>query len=169
MNTFRKQRGGIAAFAILSMTVLLTVGVGVAGLTVQSVRRAKRDTRASVSFQAAQAGLDYRVAKAFSDLEANNGYFIDTSFSESDRLSPIAPGATGTSTVKPTADPTRAWVTCTSTFDGYTRSVRVYAYSKNVGIWNNSVFAGTGASGQAINGNVDIRGSMHLLGDGEPY
>lgn len=169
MNTLRKQRGGIAAFAILSMTVLLTVGVGVAGLTVQSVRRSKRDTRAAVAFQAAQAGLDYRVAKSFSELETTSGEFVDSSFSESDRISPIAPGATGTSTVKPTADPTRAWITCNSTFDGYTRSVRVFAWSQNVGIWNNAVFAGTGASGQAINGNVDIRGSMHLLGDGEAY
>ena len=169
MKTYKRQRGGIAAFAILSMTVLLTVGVGVAGLTVQSVRRSKKDTRAAVAYQAAQAGLDYRIAKSFADLEANNGFFINGSYGESDRISPIAPSATGTSFVKPTADPTRAWITCTSTYDGYSRSVRVYAYSKNVGIWNNAVFAGTGASGQAINGNVDIRGSMHLLGDGEPY
>ena len=40
---------------------------------------------------------------------------------------------------------------------------------RNVNIWNNAVFAGTGAGGRAIDGNVDIRGSMHILGDGEAF
>jgi hypothetical protein len=170
MKTRQKQKGGIAVFAILSMTMLLTVGVGVAGLTMQSMRRSQRDLRAAVSFQAAQAGLDYRVAQAFADLEANNGIFLAGTYDEDTRLAPIAPGSEGSSNILPTAgDPRKAWITCSANYDGYVRSVRTYVDSRNVGIWNNAVFAGTGASGRAINGNVDIRGSMHLLGDGEAY
>jgi hypothetical protein len=35
--------------------------------------------------------------------------------------------------------------------------------------WNNAIFAGVGQAGRAIAGNVDIRGSVHILGEGEPF
>ena len=43
---------------------------------------------------------------------------------------------------------------------------RILALMRAVEIspWNNAIFAGEGASGRIINGNVDIRGSVHLLG-----
>jgi hypothetical protein len=34
---------------------------------------------------------------------------------------------------------------------------------------NNAIFAGVGKSGKGIAGNVDIRGSVHNLGEGEPF
>lgn len=169
MKNLRKQRGGIAAFAILSMTLLLTIGVGVAGLTVQSMKRSQRDVKAAVAFQAAQAGLDYEIARAFVELEENNGAFENVERNTTSDLTPLAPNSTGLTEVVPTADATKAWITSYATFGGYTRSVRSFVYSRNVSIWNNAVFAGTGASGQAINGNVDVRGSVHILGDGEAY
>lgn len=36
-------------------------------------------------------------------------------------------------------------------------------------IWNNIVFAGVGQSGHSINGNVSFHGSVHILGEGEPF
>ena len=36
-------------------------------------------------------------------------------------------------------------------------------------IWNNAVFAGHGQNSMSIRGNVGIHGSVHILGDGEPY
>lgn len=52
-----------------------------------------------------------------------------------------------------------------------TRTVRaVLDFNKeNVNVWNNVIFGGVGQAGRSINGNVAIRGSMHLLGDGEPF
>ena len=41
--------------------------------------------------------------------------------------------------------------------------------AENVSVWNNVIFGGVGQAGKSINGNVVIRGSVHLLGDGEPY
>lgn len=35
----------------------------------------------------------------------------------------------------------------------------------NVNIWNNAIFGGSGQTGNLINGNVSIHGSVHLLGD----
>src|SRR3990172_12340057 len=35
--------------------------------------------------------------------------------------------------------------------------------------WNNAIFAGVGQTGKGIAGNVDIHGSVHILGEGEPF
>ena len=45
-----------------------------------------------------------------------------------------------------------------------TRYVQVDATVGNLSIWDNAIFAGSGQSGKVINGNVDIRGSVHILG-----
>ncbi len=45
------------------------------------------------------------------------------------------------------------------------REVESVYVAKDINVWNNAIFAGTGASGQLINGNVSIYGSVHLLGD----
>ncbi len=52
-----------------------------------------------------------------------------------------------------------------------TRTVKiVLSYSReNVNVWNNVIFGGVGQAGKSVNGNVVIRGSVHLLGDGENY
>ena len=46
-----------------------------------------------------------------------------------------------------------------------TRRVEVVLSGGNVNVWQNAIFAGTGQSGNLINGNVAIHGSVHLLGD----
>jgi len=46
------------------------------------------------------------------------------------------------------------------------RTIQVHAKMKNYSPWNNAIFAGVGAGGSTINGHVDIRGSVHLLGTG---
>jgi len=49
-------------------------------------------------------------------------------------------------------------------FNKSTRYVQVDATVGNLSIWDNAIFAGSGQSGKVINGNVDIRGSVHILG-----
>jgi hypothetical protein len=39
----------------------------------------------------------------------------------------------------------------------------------NNNAWDNAVFAGTGQAGKGIAGNVDFHGSVHILGEGEPF
>jgi hypothetical protein len=50
-----------------------------------------------------------------------------------------------------------------------TLKVRIERIAENVNCWNNVIFAGVGQMGHSINGNVVMRGSVHLLGDGEPF
>lgn len=50
-----------------------------------------------------------------------------------------------------------------------TVKVVITTTQENVSVWNNVIFGGVGQTGRSINGNVVIRGSVHLLGDGEDY
>lgn len=166
---FRHTKGFMSAFLLLGMTVLLVFCVGVSGLAVQSMKRSMRDGDAVMAFQAAQAGLEYQIAKSYSEMDENQGNFESLESSISAAVDEIAPGATVTVQVQPTSDARKAWITSTCTYNGFKKSLRMFVDSRNVGIWNNAIFAGTGALGQSINGNVDIRGSVHILGEGEPY
>lgn len=46
-----------------------------------------------------------------------------------------------------------------------TRELEVVCQAKKVGVWENAVFAGPGVLGGLINGSINARGSVHLLGD----
>ena len=44
------------------------------------------------------------------------------------------------------------------------RRILALLRARDISPWNNAIFAGVGQEGRVINGNVDIRGSVHLLG-----
>lgn len=58
------------------------------------------------------------------------------------------------------------WVRSTARVADTEKILQAYIKARNFNIWNNAIFAGAGTSGAMINGNVDIRGSVHILGDG---
>jgi hypothetical protein len=165
----RKNKGWFSVLALTSLMLLLLVGLGVAAYALNGMKRAQRDKRASVAFQAAQAGLEFQIGEAYAAVPSTKGSFLPVVTDLEEPLASIAPGCTGSATVTPNADASWAWVTSTVSYAGYTTSVRALISCKDVGIWNNAVFAGSTASGNSINGNVDVRGSVHILGEGEPY
>ncbi|MFC1709110.1 hypothetical protein ACFL2J_03500 [Candidatus Omnitrophota bacterium] len=57
------------------------------------------------------------------------------------------------------------WVRSTARVADTEKTIQSYIKAANFNIWNNAIFAGAGASGAMINGNVDIRGSVHILGN----
>jgi len=62
--------------------------------------------------------------------------------------------------------PDKVWVRSTGTVGTVTRTITTYINVVNVNIWDNAIFAGSGQpAGVTINGNVDIRGSVHILGE----
>lgn len=200
-----KKSGTAAVLGLGIMLVLLTLTLGVTGLTIGAMTRAQRDTNSSLAYQAAQAGVEEELTRAHQQLmasEANysgggstgggggggdiglfgtspalgvtqssspRGAFIASRRSTSTELSSLAPNCVAVATISPNTDPTMAWVTSTVNYRGINKSVRVFIASRDVSVWNNAIFAGTGAVGRAINGNVDIRGSVHILGEGELY
>jgi len=168
MNKKRNQ-GAVAVYVLLSIIVLLTLSLGVASYGTQSLVRIKRDRNSMTAVQASYAALDHMTGKAYYQLTSGTATSLTAQSADlSSDLAGVAPGCTATGWVTPASSAT-AYITADVTYKGITRSVRNLVKAKNVGIWNNAIFAGSGATGQAINGNVDIRGSMHILGDGEPY
>lgn len=163
------RRGMVSVYALTMMLLITGMMLAVSDWAVGNMNRRQRDSRALVAFQMAQAGLEQEIALAFAGLPAAHGNFVYTSRQVNEDLEFLAPGASGSTTVVPSGDPRNGWVTCSAAYMGVNRSVRAYIASRDVGIWNNAIFAGSGASGQAINGNVDIRGSVHILGDGEAF
>ena len=57
------------------------------------------------------------------------------------------------------------WVKVTGTYDQTTRTIFILLRARNIFPWNNAIFAAKGQSGMLINGNVQIAGSVHLLGE----
>ncbi len=166
------RRGAFVSWMVLGILfVLLSLGLGLAATTTNTLTRAVRETRFQHAFDVAQAGLEYAVSLAYDAAEANHGDFVSADLDLTDTLEPLGlqAGDQVQATVRPGPAGFVAWVTCTATVRGFTRSLRTSVATKDVSIWNNAIFAGTGAAGRAINGNVDIRGSVHILGDGEYY
>jgi len=164
-----KQRGTAMTFCLVVMALLVMLSVGAGGLAGTSLSLARSDRRNAIAFQVAQGALELGVTDEVAALQVSKGVFNSATFTYTDTMSAAVPGCTATVSVSADATKTYAWVTSTATYDGKTKSIRTLIKAKDVGIWNNAIFAGTGASGQSINGNVDIRGSVHILGDGEAY
>lgn len=164
----RRQQGSVTVYALLGMTFAMIVGVGATGLALSSVARSRSDARAAVAFNAAQAVLENEVTLTLRQLQTGTSLRV-SSVNRSEFVEPIAPGVVAVGQVQPIGTGGTAWITATATYQGKAKSVRTLIRVKDLGIWNNAIFAGTGASGRAINGNVDVRGSVHILGDGEEY
>ncbi len=58
------------------------------------------------------------------------------------------------------------WLRSTGIISGVTHTIDVYVRMVSLSPWEYAIFAGAGASGAMVNGNVDIRGSVIVLGSG---
>ena len=162
---------------IISMTVLFVVfmvGSGILSLGLQSMRRGQFDTMRLRSLAFAEAGVEralYYLRTTAPD-GTSNGTWRTTGWSET-----IDTGGTFTVRVEDGQGTNTGRIVITSSgrvSDGtyrLTRTVRVVTMitREDISIWNNAIFGGVGQSGRSINGNVRVRGSVHLLGDGEPF
>jgi hypothetical protein len=164
----RNKRGIVSAYVLLTLGIMLTVSLGVGSLALQSIKRVRRDRDSVIAEQAAFATLEMETGKAYNQLSNSGGKLVSTSEDLSSSVNGVAPGVVAKAWITPTSNQT-AYITADATYKGMTRSVRYLVQAREVSMWNNAIFAGSGAAGQAINGNVDIRGSVHILGDGEPY
>ena len=164
-----RRRGVTSIVVLLIMFVGITLMLSLAGMSMGTIKRSGNERDSGLTFNVAQAVLEYPLGQSYELAKKNGGEFDKADFDLSDLADSLTPGATAIVRVDPTANPNRAWFTSVATYKGKRTSIRVLVSSKDVSIWNNAMFAGTGAAGQSINGNVDIRGGVHILGDGEPF
>ncbi|MCH8274325.1 MAG: hypothetical protein IH851_06010 [Armatimonadetes bacterium] len=169
MKRTTRNKGTATHLMLFVVMVLVFGALSLVGLSSTSMNRSTRELSAAQAFQTAQALVDYEFQVLIERLEETEGRIPE--YTRDLGEAPFEPpeGAEGIVAVTPFGDESWAWITADAYVGENARSVRLLVRAKNVGIWNNAVFAGSGATGQAIKGNVDIRGSVHLLGDGEAY
>ncbi|MFH0731897.1 MAG: hypothetical protein V2A72_03120 [Candidatus Omnitrophota bacterium] len=180
----KDNRGIMLVAAYLVVTVLLILGIAFFSRGYHESKMALRHKYSTQALCLAEAGIE----RAFYDLDEDFNNDTTPSWADGD-INGITCGpdedafyalyaatglGEGTYQVMLRNIPDeegRIWVQSTGTAHNITRTVQVYLRANRLCVWDNVIFAGTGATGQVINGNVDIRGSVHILGtdlaDGE--
>lgn len=174
------EQGSILIIGYFVIVVLLGLGAVFMTLIVNEAKVAERQRLNSVAFQIAEAGIE----RALYDLRQD--FINDTgtpSWSDNDiNGMAIGPDSVNfyavpyqTTTLnngsyvvsfKNSVDGKDVWVRSTGTINDVSHTLDVYVRMINVSPWDNAIFAGAGASGAMVNGNVNIRGSVHILGSG---
>jgi len=165
------KKGSALMTAVMVLLMVAVLGLAYVTLSGTNLSRADRDQKHATAFHLAEAGVEYMINVIINEAETNGGIITArTNYDITSVLSDLVDGATGTVDVVPDALlDTYAVLTSRATYRGVTEAVQVKIKIRSVGVWDNAIFAGVGQSGRGINGNVDIRGSVHILGDGEPY
>lgn len=173
--------GSLLILSYLVIFVLLALGAAFIAMSVNESRIAERQRRTTLAFHTAEAGIE----RAFYDLrqdfinDANSPSWADGDINGlaigPDTANFYATGYGSTSlnggsyavqlkNVSGLAD--AVWVRSTGTLGDAQQTIEVYAKIVSISPWNNAIFAGAGASGAMVNGNVNISGSVHILGTG---
>jgi hypothetical protein len=193
----RSSRGSALATALVVLLVVFSVGSGLLGLSMHMMRRGRLDALRVRALALADAGVekaiyylrtgapdgsklatwrtngytetvtgqgDYTIV--VKDGEGDNeGHIVVTCIGHSsDTVVASAGGGGGAAFI--------SWLAGGSMGPTETkRAVRVVLDMavEDISIWNNAIFGGVGQGGRSIQGNVRMRGGVHLLGDGEAF
>src|SRR5687767_2400634 len=163
-----KNRGAALVTAMLVIMMVLITGSGVLSLSMQAARRGKYDALRMRAVALAEAGAEKALhylrtvaPDGSTDGWRTNG-LTETVANQGDYTMTVTDG-TGPNAGK-------VIVECTGhAQDGSMeawRAIRVTAVvdREDLSVWNNVIFGGVGQAGKSIQGNVRIRGSVHLLG-----
>ncbi len=175
------ERGSLLIISYLVIFVLLALGAAFIALSVNESRIAERQRRTTLAFHIAEAGIERAIydlrqdflndasSPSWSDGDIN-GFTIGPNTAS---FYSIGYGSTslnsGSYTVQlknVTGITDAIWIRSTGTLGDVQQAIEVYAKIVNLSPWNNAIFAGAGAAGAMVNGNVNIRGSVHILGTG---
>ncbi len=174
------NRGSMLLISYFVITVILGLGAAITLYSANEARVAERERLAVTAFNIAEAGLErglYDLRQDFLSGGANpswvdgtiNGYSItlnDSSFTTMPYASSITNFNSGTFLVQLQSVGEDVWIQSTGTISGVSFTVKAYTKIVDSSPWGYAIFAGAGAGGMMINGNVDIRGSVLVLGNG---
>ena len=165
----------------LVIVVLLTLGAAFIVVSVNESRIAERQRRTTLTLHIAEAGIEralYDLRQDFVNDTSSpswadggiNGFAIgpDTAnfYSIAYSSTSLNGGSYAVQLKNVSGAGDAIWIKSTGTLGDVQQTIQVYAKIINVSPWNNAIFAGAGASGAMVNGNVNIRGSVHILGTG---
>jgi len=185
----QKKSGAIVIISLFLMVILTTLGASFLLMSASEAKISLRLKKMTQNFYIAEAGLE----RAYYDLRQDFLGLANPSWADGD-INGFLIGPAPTPDNDPTfytipyvgepndntmnggtyiaelqnvpGENKEIWIKTTGTLDGISQSILAYAKITNNSLWNNAIYAGVGQSGAVINGNVDIRGSVHILGEG---
>lgn len=161
LKRLRKEDGSALMMALLIMLMLTLIFAAAVSTSVTDIDIAKNQKERTLAFYTAEAGLEMAIGVLRTNFKELNNDTLESWINANSAVGDgnFSVGVTGTSPFK------------TLTSDGSNRDgeaivqVTVKRKRSPVNIWDNIVFAGTGQMGGVINGNVNLHGSVHILGD----
>jgi Tfp pilus assembly protein PilX len=182
------RRGSALLTTLIFLMVMFTLGAALLSLTHSNLTRSERDMLRAQALDVAEAGVEKAIYYLRNTSPVNSGSntgTTDGSASGYTNGSWRTAGWTETLTSNGSytfsvqdgtgVDAGKLVILCTGTATTGTKSVSrrlrvlITRVEENISPWNNVIFGGVGQAGKSINGNVVMRGGIHLLGDGEPY
>jgi len=161
IERLRNDRGSALLMALLIMLMLTLIFAAAVTTSVTDMDIARNQKERTMAFYTAEAGLQLAIGVLRVNFNELNNATLEAWINASSAIGDgnFSVGVAGTSPFK----------TLTST--GLNRDgeaalqVTVKRKKSPLNIWDNIVFAGTGQAGGAIAGNVNLHGSVHILGD----
>ncbi|MEN6372806.1 MAG: hypothetical protein ABFD64_12435 [Armatimonadota bacterium] len=186
-SVLKNNKGGGMVIGFFALLIILAFGISFLTMSMSSLTVAKADYQRARALELAEAGVEraisllkgtapdgttngsWRTIHPSTNPDNHNG---DTWYTET-----ISPGESFKVCVRTAGggDSTKIVITSvgTATYGSSATSrtlkVLIERKAENVNPWSNVIFGGVGQAGKSINGNVRMRGSVHLLGDGEKY
>ena len=161
-NVLINQKGMALLTTLIFVFVLVTLAVALLTMTSNDTKLSALQRDSTKAFYIAEAGIEKTLYILKNDYESDQDW--NTGITE--HTSKPGDFDEGTYTVY-LSNLSSNNVTIKSkgvVYNKSTRYVQVDATVGNLSVWDNAIFAGSGQSGKVINGNVDIRGSVHILG-----
>ncbi len=171
--------GSLLIISYLVIFVLLALGAAFIAMSVNESRVAERQRRTTLTLHIAEAGIERAIYDLRQDFinDASTPSWSDGNINAMtigpDTANFYSTGYGSTSlnggsyavqlkNVSGISDSIR--IRSTGTLGDVQQTIEVYAKIVSLSPWNNAIFAGAGAAGAMVNGNVNIRGSVHILG-----
>ncbi len=180
-SKLQNNRGSLLIISYMIILMLVAFGSASVILSIGDSRVAERNRRTAQAFHIAEAGIEraiYDLRQDFLNDIASPSWSDGTintftigpdtsSFYPIPYSSTTLNGGSYTVTLKNVSGANDAiWVHSTGTVGDISQTIEIYAKIQNNSPWDNAIFAGSGASGMMVNGNVNISGSVHILGTG---
>jgi hypothetical protein len=161
LKRLRKENGSALLMALLIMLMLTLIFAAAVTTSVTDIDIAKNQKERTLAFYSAEAGLQYAIGVLRTNFNQLDNDTLESWINANPAIGDgnFSVGVSGTSPFK------------TLTSAGLNRDgeaivqVTVKRKKSPVNIWDNIIFAGTGQGGGAISGNVNLHGSVHILGD----
>jgi len=165
MKIMKDERGSALLIALLVMIMLTLIFIAAVTTSMNDMNITQNQKEKTSAFYVAEGGLELGMRVLKDNANIMNNDSLEGIINSSSLL------GNGSFNVDVTG--TAPYKTLTSygnSYDGKgTVQVTVRRRKNSLSVWNNIIFAGTGLTGKAIAGNVSLHGSVHILGEGEPY